>query len=215
MFDRNNFKYDEESHKGFYRGVLVPSVTQLIECLYPLDDDIPEERLTNAAKRGTTIHNEIAEINEIINRHILPFDKASQSSEEVKDYVAFINAYHLTPLRFEEMVFLLDEDKELICYGTYDLILGAYQDIEPFKAQKCYLFDIKTTSVFNKPKTALQTQIYRVAFKQMFPNLEIEDETFGLHIRDGIKVIPLKAESDDYIIRECKMLRGIWNEQNK
>lgn len=215
MFDINNFKYDEDLHKGFYRGVQVPSVTQLIECLYPLDDDIPEERLKNAAKRGTKIHNEIEQINEIIKRNILPFDKAQSLSSQAQDYVAFIKAYHLIPLRFEEMVFLLDEDKELICFGTYDLILGALQDIAPFKAQKTYLFDIKTTSVFDKPKTALQTQIYRVAFKQMFPNLEIEDETFGLHIRDGIKAIPLKTESDDYIIRQCKMLRGIWNEQHK
>ena len=213
--NRDLFEYDEQNHLGYYNGKLIPSVTQLLDILLPLDDSIPEDRLTNAAKRGTDIHALLENLNEsIVARNISANDYACKSgSQEVYDYASILNAYHLRPLKYEEMVFLLDENGEPICYGHYDCIVGAYADIDPFENGQPYMLDYKTTSVFDKRKTSLQTHIYRVAFNQQ-GILQLNKHTFGLHLRDGVKLIPLKDQEDDYIISLCKELRVLFEERN-
>ena len=209
--NKDLFTYDESTHTGTYNGFVIPSVTQLLDLLYPLSEDIPSDRLEKAADRGTTIHAQIENLNELyVKKSVLP--DRYVSSQETLDYVAILNAYHLRPLRYEELVFLLDEKGEPICYGHFDLILGAFKNIEPFTSDMAYMFDIKTTSLFAKNKTSLQTHAYRVAFNQNHEHLKVSPQTYGLWLRDGVKVIPLKQQSDDFIISLFKQLRSKWNE---
>lgn len=212
--EKELFEYNEQEHLGYYNGKLIPSVTQLLDVILPLDDSIPEDRLTNAARRGTTIHDLLEKLNDnIVNKHIVQNDFACRCNcQEVYDYTSVLNAYHLRPLKYEETIFLLDENEEPICYGHFDCIIGGCADITPFEKDQAYLIDFKTTSVFDKRKTSLQTHIYRVAFNQQ-GIFQLNKHTFGFHLRDGVKIIPLKDQDDDYILELCKKLRVMFDER--
>ena len=218
MFDKKLFTYYEETHTGFYNGELVPSITQLIGVAFPLSDNIKDEVLQKAANRGTLIHGGVEEINNLyINGSTdkIVLDKVLKTENaEIKDYYCLLKTFNLKPIYAEQTVFLLDEDDELIAYGHYDFIAECVKSNDLFSCLELYLFDLKTTSVFDKKKTQLQTQIYRVACKQV--GIELNDMTCGVWLRDGnANIYPFAPMEDLVVIRTCKALRKIWNERRK
>ena len=229
MFDIEKFRYDSVNHIGYYNGKIVPSVTQLVNILYPLDDDIPESRLKSAAEKGTQMHSKLEDINKIFtdNKAWGFYSNLKQAigwvsdpliSKEEKDYVCILQAYQLEPHTFEQLVFLLDENGDLICYGHYDLVAKAKADItfddEPlFIEDHLYLLDYKRTSLSNRIKTQLQLNIYKVAYEQMTSNT-----ITGLNelwFNDGVKLLPLKLYEKDYVIELCKRLAKSYVERNQ
>lgn len=225
-FNQDLFIYNKETHTGTYEGKPIPSVTQLLEILFPMSEDIPQKRLEQAADRGTTIHEAIEQINEYFDN---PFDYqhnidvAIEVAEKVAnyknipeliDYVSFIATYKLRPYDYENLIFLLDENGELICFGHYDCVFQATQDIrvgetDLFIEDYLYMFDFKTTSLFAKKKTQLQTSIYSLAYEQMSKNFI--SNTYGLWLRDdSAKLIPLHRQDNKYVIELCKQLKTIW-----
>lgn len=219
MFDIKYFEYDETTHSGTYMGKPVPSVTQLVDIMFPYSRDIPEERLQNAASRGTKIHGGIETLNAYFTipirfdkdlKEVIDAIKECENNEPLVDYACILSAYRLFPFDYEEMIFLLDENGELICYGHYDLVCMALKDYDPlFKEELLYLFDIKTTSEFNKEKVALQESIYALAYEQA--NKDLITNIFGLWLREGVKIVPLKRWNDKVVIDICKRLREVWN----
>ena len=219
MFDESLFTYDAKKHLGYYKGVLIPSVTQLLELFMPISGDIPLERLEKAAKRGTDIHADIERINNLLAESVrfgdqYAIDYAVNMGGATYDYMCLMKVFNLIPLKYEELVFLLDEMGEPICYGHFDLIVGCNKTIDPFTGGEAYMTDIKTTSVFDKVKTALQTHAYRVAFNQTHKQ-KLLQQTFGIWLRDGVKLIPLELLEDNYIIEFYKTLRRLWNVKGK
>lgn len=219
MFNKALFKYDPENHLGYYKNKLIPSTTQLIEVLYPLDDTIPEDRLKNAAERGTNVHSLVEDVNEIVrekglHRALTEDLIAFTGQTEIVDYFSLLHTYKLQPYDFEQLVFLLDENDEPICYGHYDLVVQAREDIAPFTKDSLYLTDVKTTSLFDKKKVALQTAIYRVGYNQT-GNGYCEPQTFGIWLRDGVKLIPLDPKEENELIALCKGLRSIFDDRRK
>lgn len=222
MFDRKLFTYDEENHLGYYDGKLVPSVTQLVDIMFPYDEDIPQERLDNAATRGTKIHGGVETINTYFDNPY-SFEENLQeaidevqetNSQELIDYISLIATFKLRPFDYEEMVFLLDENDELICYGHYDLTCQALKDYDPlFIADRLYLFDIKTTSLFEKKKVDFQESIYATAYEQSSGNTI--DNIFGIWLREGAKLIPLIRMTNNAVIKTCKQLKEVWNVRRK
>lgn len=224
-FNRDLFVYDPDTHKGIYNGQPVPSVTQLLDILYPMNSDIPSERVEQAAKRGTTIHEGIEILNEYFDNPFGWEHNISVVSEivqqvaehkkipELIDYVSFIATYKLKPFDYEELIFLLDENGDLICFGHYDCTYQATQDItigdkDLFIEGYLYLFDYKTTSEFYRRKVQLQESIYALAYEQMSRNFI--SNIYGLWIREGIKLIPLQRQDNKYVIELCKKLKEIW-----
>ena len=227
MFDINLFEYDSANHLGYYNGKLVPSTTQLLEKLFPLDQDIPEDRLLKASERGTTIHDKIAQLNEVFKgcddkEYEMLLNDAikyaiKSGMQELIDYVSLLKAYKLMPYETEQMVFLLDENGELICYGTLDVIFKAmgditFEDNTLFEQGNFYLCDFKTTSVFAKEKTGWQTMVYTLAYEQSNP-ISIT-KNYGIWLRDGIKIIPLPSLDPKLTFDTFKGLREIWNSTN-
>lgn len=216
MFNRDLFKYDEENHLGYYNDQLVPSVTQLLDILFPLDEDIPEERLKTAAERGSKKHARLEEINKCFDNpysYEQCFSNALKIALEIGDvdvlnYLGFIHAYKLRPFDYENLVFVVDENDELICYGHYDLTCVAIEDTILFQEGHLYMFDYKTTSVFDKKKTEWQLSIYALAYEQMSKNYITN--IHGLHLRDGIKDIPLTRKDNIMTVNILKKLKESW-----
>lgn len=223
MFNRELFEYDPNTHIGKYEGKVVPSVTQLLDILYPYGEDIPQERLTKAAEHGTKVHSAIEKINtyfdnpfgfdhniDVVREVGLGMSKALELNELV-DYVSVLSAYKLQPFDYEELIFLLDEQRELICFGHYDCTMLAKQDIAFFQEDRLYLTDFKTTSLFDKKKVKLQLNIYALAYEQMSKN-QI-DNVFGFWFDETTKLIPLGRYDNAYVIQMAKLLREQWEEQ--
>lgn len=218
MFNKELFSYVPEEHEGYYKGKLVPSVTQLIDVLYPYGEDVPKERLDNAAQRGTKIHGRIEMINDCYdnsNSFMTNIDKlvsiaALTETTEVFDYVSMLSVYGLKPNEWEDLIFLCDEKGDLICYGHYDCVFTATKDIACFNENKLYMADFKTTSLFDKNKVALQLSVYAAAYEQC-NNKQIED-IFGVWLREGLKIIPLELRDSQTTIELCKQLKLLWEE---
>lgn len=209
MFDKSLFTYYPDTHLGFYDGKLVPSTTQLIECLYPLDPNIKQEVLKKAGERGTAIHNTVEDFNDFYIKEQKLKSVDDGDIQELKDYYSLLMTYDLRPLYAEQIVFLLDDKGELICYGHYDFVLECIKSNELFNCLDTYLFDLKTTSTFDKKKTKLQTQIYRVACNQL--GLDLNGKTFGIWLRDGnANIYPFEEVEDSQVIKLCAGLRKIW-----
>ena len=223
MFNRDLFEYDPNTHIGKYEGKVVPSVTQLLDILYPYNEDIPQERLTKAAEHGTKVHSAIETLNAYFDNS-LSFEvnleesidiaktvKKNQKSNEIIDYVSVLSAYKLQPFDYEELIFLLDEQGELICFGHYDCTMLARQDIAFFQEDRLYLTDFKTTSLFDKKKVKLQLNIYALAYEQMSKNFI--DNVFGFWFDESPKLIPLGRYENTYVIQMAKLLKEQWEEQ--
>ena len=225
MFNRDLFKYDPSTHTGTYNGELVPSVTQLVDILYPMDSDIPQERIENAAKHGTIVHEAIEQLNEYFDN---PFDfkhnirtvvevadkvAKYKNIPELLDYAGVLGAYKLRPFDYEELIFLLDEKGDLICYGHYDFTAMAQEDNVLFMEDRLYLFDVKTTSLFNRKKVAFQESIYALAYEQNSKNYITN--IFGLWLENGAKIIPLARMDNDYLVKLCKQLAKVWKERQQ
>ena len=222
MFNRDLFEYDPSTHIGKYEGKVVPSVTQLLDILYPYSEDIPQERLKAKAEYGTKVHNAIEKINtyfdnpfgfdhniEVVREVGIGMSKALELNELV-DYVSFLSAYKLQPFDYEELIFLLDEQGELICFGHYDCTFLSQGDIGCFEETKLYLCDFKTTSLLDKRKVKLQENIYAVAYEQCSRN-PIEN-VFCLWFDEPTKLVPLGRFEKDYVINMAKLLRDQWQE---
>jgi hypothetical protein len=225
MFNRDLFIYDEQTHTGTYEGKPVPSVTQLVDILFPYSEDIPEERMEKAATRGTEIHEVLETLNSYFDNSLTfnvnleeVVDIATQfykhkGIKEVLDYVSILSVYKLRPFDYEELIFLCDEQGELICFGHYDCTMLAQQDVAFFREDRLYLTDFKTTSLFDKSKVGLQLNIYATAYEQCSKN-QLEG-IFGTWLRDGVRVIPLERKDNNYIISICKQLKEIWNDRRE
>lgn len=227
MFDEKLFTYDEEKHLGFYNGKPVPSVTQLVDLVYPMSENIPEERLKNAATKGTELHEGLLTLNimfdnprqlEVCIKSALEETReTTKYKQELNDYLSLLRVYGLRPFDYEELIFLLDENNELICYGHYDCVVQATKDIDLgdkhlFTENYLYLIDYKRTSSFNRQKVGLQTSIYSVAYEQMSKNFI--SNVYGVWFNEGIKLIPLNRQDNSFIISLCKKLKQVWENKN-
>lgn len=220
MFNKDLFTYNEETHTGTYNGEPIPSITQCLGVMFPMNENIPTKRLENASDKGTTIHSAIETLNTYFDN---PFEyqhnidvvveiagkvAKHKNIPELVDYACMIATYKLKPFNYEELVFLLDENGDLICYGHYDCTFQAMEDIEPFRQDRLYMCDFKTTSTFEKQRNALQLSAYALAYEQASKNLI--DSVFGMWLRNGAKIVPLKRHDNQYIIQLFKKLKELW-----
>ena len=207
-FIRDLFDYNEKEHKGYYCGELVPSITQLLEMIYPLAENIPTRNLQNAANRGIEIHELIEKFNNAEDGTDLT---TMLLEPNVLNYYAFLKTLGLRPYKCEETVFLLDDNKELLAYGHFDFVLKCLTDTLFGESGELVLGDLKTTAELHKAKVKLQTELYRVAYQQTF-NEPLSNKTFALHLRDGkIKFYPFNANNEEETIFHAKKLRDMWN----
>ena len=88
-------------------------------------------------------------------------------------------------------------------------IHGATVENTLFEEGDYFLFDFKTTSLFATEKTSWQTMAYSIAYKQAY-NLPIS-KTFGIWLRDGVKIMPLHSLDPQQTIDTFKRLRTAYD----
>lgn len=160
-------EYIDDTHTYLFNGVVVPSVTQLLQKKFGSKyDGVPKAVLERAAERGTALHKAIE-------------DYEGQGIEtnliELHNWIA-LKAEHELQVMGNELPVVLFRDGEAVAAGRCDLFL-ANQGVFG-------LGDIKRTYRLDREYLKYQLNIYRVAFMQSY-GVEI-DFLRGIHLREEI-----------------------------
>ena len=173
----NTLEYDDATHIYLVNGVIVPSVTQVMQVKFGNKyEGIRSDVLNRAAERGTAIHK-------AIENYCKGMD---DGSKEVHNFNFLMNYYKIKPVKNEVPIILM-VDKQPVIAGRLDLVLQENDTL-------C-LADIKTTSQLDKEYLAYQLNLYRLGYMQSYG--ERIDKLYGLHLRgDKRKLVELPINED-------------------
>lgn len=174
--------FDEDTHTYTKGGVVIPSVTQILDpfCNF---DNVPVGTLQHAAERGTEIH---FAIEKYIN-----YGYESKLNEEYQPYyeqfIDFAKKYGITQENAVSEVIVVSNVFNYA--GTIDIIWQ--------KDNKYFLIDVKTASVVSKKIWELQLSGYERAVKEydiVFGGL------FNLQLSpDKYKIIKQESHANEFM----------------
>lgn len=166
-------QFNEEEHKYFYNGKELHGITSAIGKL--MNKSFPDTDIVKLATiYGSDVHKEVENY---FNKHGGWFNDAKLSTEgakwiidTLKDFCSYTDKLWLN-IECEVMVsdFIGTASKVDIVLRTRD--------------NKAYLFDIKTTSHFDREYCSLQLSVYKKLFKQCY----------GMEV-DGLYVLATKSK---------------------
>ena len=190
----------KEEHLYLVDGIITPSVTQILQFLFPDKyKDVPPEILANKAEYGTILHKviEIAE-----QEQTFEIGALKQKIEGInylielsfKQYLKIKEKYNLEVIEQEQIVAY----KDLYC-GTFDMIANVNN--------KKSLIDIKTTAELDIEYLSWQLSFYELAKGEQFEKLYViwlPKKSLG-----ELKEIPRKSEEELLeVLEQFKRKRG-------
>lgn len=183
-------EYDDDSHTYLVDGIIVSSVTQLLNRRFGHKyDDVSSSVLAAAASRGTMIHKAIEDF-----CHGIDSDLA-----EVKDFEFLMNYYGFWVVK-NELPIILDLAGKTYA-GRLDMILA--MNGEPYD-DKLAVADIKTTSVLDKEYLGYQLNLYRLGAMQSY-GYEIS-KLYGIHLRSGKrKLVPIPIKEESWLVESLNI----------
>lgn len=159
-------EYDDESHTYIADGVIVPSVTQVLDVKFGGKyASVNPATLNRAAIRGTAIHKAIEDY--------CKGDEELLGTKEVRNFRFLQRHYNFEVIENETPIVITKEGNPIVA-GRLDLVLG----IHGITA----LADIKTVSTLDKEYLAYQLNLYRIGYMQSY-GAEIK-ELYGVHLRE-------------------------------
>ena len=160
-------EYIDDTHTYLYDGVVVPSVTQLLQKKFGSKyDGIPKNVLERAAERGTALHKAIEDYEQL---------GTVTDLVELHNWIA-LKVEHEFQVMGNELPVVLFDNGKAVAAGRCDLFL-ANQGVFG-------LGDIKRTYRLDRKYLAYQLNLYRVAFMQSY-GVSI-DFLRGIHLRENI-----------------------------
>lgn len=159
-------EYDDDTHTYIVDGVIVPSVTQVLNVKFGGKyANVNPSTLKRAASRGTAIHKAIEDY--------CKGDEELIATKEVRNFRFLQKHYEFDVLENETPIVITKEGTP-IAAGRLDLVLG----INGVTA----LADIKTVAALDKEYLAYQLNLYRIGYMQSY-GAEIK-ELYGVHLRE-------------------------------
>lgn len=159
-------EYDDSTHTYIADGVIVPSVTQVLDIKFGGKyASVNPSILNRAAIRGTSIHKAIEDY--------CKGDEELLEIKEVRNFNFLKKIYEFNVLDNETPIIISRAGTPIVA-GRLDLVLG----IHGITA----LADIKTVSTLDKEYLAYQLNLYRIGYMQSY-GTEIK-ELYGVHLRD-------------------------------
>lgn len=159
-------EYDDDTHTYLVDGVIVPSVTQVLDVKFgDKYASVNPSILNRAANRGTTIHKAIEDY--------CKGDEELVATKEVRNFRFLQKHYKFNVLANETPIVITKAGNPIVA-GRLDLVLG----IHGINA----LADIKTVSTLDKEYLAYQLNLYRIGYMQSY-GADIK-ELYGVHLRD-------------------------------
>ena len=170
-------EYIDETHTYIADGVIVPSITQILQVKFGNKyNGISRATLDNAARKGTALHRAIEELcttGEVEKTLKVLYHK------EIKNFSFLQRKYGFSVVNNEVPVILF-KDNEPIAAGRLDLVLCQTDELIHYG-----LADIKRTATLDKEYLAYQLNLYRIAYMQRY-GTDI-DFLKGIHLRDDTR----------------------------
>lgn len=186
--------FNEEEHTYWYQGKELHGVTGAIGRI--MGKKFPDtDTVMVATLYGSTVHKEIENY---FNKHDLWFNDSELSTEgadwivdTLKDFCSYVTEQ---PMNIECEVMVSDFEGTA---SKVDIVLRT-------RDNKAYLFDIKTTSHFDRPYCSLQLSVYKKLFEACY-GMKVE----GLYVlatkaKRRFKIIEQPAEKVDKILNMNK-----------
>jgi len=185
MDDRLTF--EEETHTYRLDGVVVPSVTQVLDGLLTDYSKVPKHILEHAQQRGTAVHK----ATELYLQDDL--DEASLDPEVAPYFYQFVKWYKQSGFKVEH--------SELLVYSEKYRYAGAL-DLFGKLAKSNALIDLKTSRAL-MPSTGPQLSAYWEAFKER-TKTKLKPKRFGLHLQpDRYELVPMNDTGDFSMFLSC------------
>lgn len=149
-------EYIDEIHTYLYNGVIIPSVTQILQEKLFKDKyrDVPKYILEKKAKYGSRVHSLIEKIENNEDYE----ENSVYINESIKQYKEIKGKHKMQVISQEQIV----------CYkGLY---AGKYDMIAKLDNQNC-LVDIKTTYEVDEEYLSWQLSMYELAIGEKFDKL--------------------------------------------
>ena len=182
-----DLEYYDDEHLYLFDGVILPSVTQIIDGKFNDYADVPKDVLNRAAERGTKVHKQIEN-----------FCKSGvdDGSTAIRNFKFLQSQYGFEVLDNELPVVIFENDIPVAC-GRLDMTIEMDGRVG--------IADIKTCSALNKPKIAYQLNMYRLGLMQSYG---VQAEFLKIiHIRDNVRKfidMPINEEETYKLIEEYK-----------
>lgn len=190
MNKKYEVEYFDDVHKYLVNGVIVPSVTEILEKIFPNKyKNVPRETLMRKANYGTIIHNYIEQYEKgLITQELNYIQEAS-----FRQYLKLKDKYSINVLEQEKIVNYKD-----IYAGRFDMIANIGTD--------CCLCDIKTTASLDKEYLSWQLSLYKYAYGKEFDKLY----AIWLPKKDLGKLVEIEIKSKEEIEKLLKKVEEIW-----
>lgn len=173
-------EFIDESHTYIYDGIVLPSITQMLEVKFGNKyQSVDKRTLDEARDKGIEVHKAIEdyETKGIDNPDLV----------ELRNYKFLKKSFGFC-VKENEIPVVLFYNEQPISAGRIDLVLS--------ENGKLGICDIKRTSTFDKEYVTLQTNLYRLAFMSSYGK-QI-DFLKGLHLReDTRRYIDIKIKEDE------------------
>lgn len=149
-------EFIEEEHLYLIDGVIVPSVTQILQKVFPNKyEGVPEKILNAKACYGTDVHKYIEIINKKKPKRPLAYVKKycnpdMYQEESIRQYLDILKKYNIEVLESEKVV-------------TYKDLYAGTLDIKAKVNGKLAIIDIKTTSELDTTYVSWQNSYYELA----------------------------------------------------
>lgn len=182
-----DLEYYDDEHVYLFNGVMLPSVTQIIDKKFNDYADVPKEVLNRAAERGTKVHKQIENYCK---------SGVDDGSTAVRHFKFLQNQYNFEVLDNELPLVIFMDDIPVAC-GRLDMTIEM--------DGKVGIADIKTCSALNKEKIAYQLNMYRLGLMQTYGVQA--DFLKIIHIRDDKRKfidMPINEEETYKLIEEYK-----------
>lgn len=159
-------EFIEKEHLYLVNGVITPSVTQILQFLFPDKyKGVPDHILQNKANFGTIVHKviEISEKEQVFEINRLKEEVGGINyiiESAFNQYLKIKEKYELEVIEQEQIV----SHKDLYC-GTFDMVAN----VEGVKS----LIDIKTTAELDIEYLSWQLSFYELASGEKFDKLYV------------------------------------------
>ena len=161
-------EYLDDEHIYLVDGVIIPSVTQILQTKFSSKyDNVSKQMLNNAAEKGTAVHKAIEK-----------YCKTGEAEDmkEVRNFKFLQKKYKFNVLGNEVPIILFKDDIP-IAAGRLDLVI----DLDG----KVGGADIKRTATLDKQYLAYQLNLYRIGYRQCYG---VEWEFLkGIHLREDTR----------------------------
>lgn len=177
-----DIEYCPETRQYFFKGVRVPSVTEIVKVAgFANFTGIPPLVLEKAAIRGRRAHT----VAEAVDLDLFDKDKADAEDLETAGWwgeakAAVFKAVHKP----------LDELIEQIVFSNIPLYAGRLDRAWEMPGKRLIIADIKTGGVIDEKYCGLQLAGYAGALKAAYPGYLIQ--TLVIQIRKGFKIVPVQ-----------------------